>query len=116
MLNSMAYCPKCGGIHIFEDVEMVGGPEGIIEDNPTCKGFTRFDLEDAHFGVTNAEKLAMALYRTYHNEDEDGWTYMAREANDDVVKQFRVFALMLCSMAEHDAHEHGMGTVFYGRR
>lgn len=76
---------------------------------------SREDLTEEHFGVTNAEQLAMALYRIFHNEDEDGWTYMARERHDDVVTNFRIMALMLCGMAAHDAKAHGIGTVYYGR-
>lgn len=113
MLNAMAYCPKCGGIEVFEDLDKVESEDKAIYDNPTCRGFSRADLEDEHFGVTNAEQLAMALYRLFHNEDEDGWEYLKREAHDDVVTNFRIMALMLCGMAQYEAKEHGLGTIYY---
>lgn len=114
MLNTIAYCPDCGRTLITEDVEKVETPDGTIYDNPMCKGFTRGDMVDEHFGASNAEELAMGLYRLYHKEDEDGWKYMAAERSDDVVKSFRVLALMLCDIAEHQAIEHGIGSTYYG--
>jgi len=80
MLTSMAFCNGCGGVYISENVEEVETPEGTIIDNPDCTGFTRGDLQNEKFGASNAEQLARSLYKVFHNENEEGWPYLAREA------------------------------------
>ena len=92
MLNTIAYCPDCGGILITEDVEKVETPDGVIYDNPMCKGFTRSDMLDEHFGVSNAEELARGLYRLFHKDDEDGWEEVEEENEDDLEGEIRVEA------------------------